>query len=282
MNTYLDGFLSTKANNTKIAYKTNIEQMLDYINKPLEDITYGDLVDYREHFQVNYSYNSMAQKIRCINAYFDYLYAERQVIESNPTYDRNNKKLRPVKFNGIKEEKEQVYYTMDDIKALIEASKNSRDKAIIATYVSTGIRVNELINLTLEDYNKKFVKIITKGHKPRYIEFNDTLCGYIDEYLKTRKDTDNNNLFISNQGTPMTRSALNKTLKCIAKRAGLNCDIHNHSLRATAITEVMRNSDLKTAQEWVNHSSANTTLRYLRTTEEDVHNMYNALGNALA
>ena len=271
METYLNNFLQPMSENTRIAYRNNIEQLLNYINKPLNDITYGDLIDYREHFETQYSFNSMAQKVRSINSYFDYLYNEREVIDSNPTYNRNNEKFKPVKIRGMKERK-QVYYPMETLHTLLEYTTNPRDKAVIALYATTGLRFSELANLTLEDYENKVTTIIAKGNKKKVVLFNDSACKYIDEYLKVRKESEYNNLFISNQGTPMRNESLNRTWKCIAKRAGFEHPelIHNHSFRHTAISEVLKRSDLETTRRFAGHSSATTTTRYIHSTDKEV------------
>ena len=272
---YIEKFLDRNdSKNTKTAYKYNLVQMLEYIGKSENEIEYGDLIDYKEHFSKKYSTNSMAQKIRCIRSYFNYLYFELEVIDHNPATNMRGKNIKEDKIHQEK----QRYYTMEEIKLLIANAKNDRDKAIIAVLTTTGIRASELINLTLEDYEKKIVVIITKGKVNREIMFNDFACEYVDKYLSTRKESEYNNLFISNQGTPMKDNCLNKTLKTNAKRAGLPTDIHMHSVRHTVVSNVLENYDLETARQFIGHASASTTLRYCHTTNNKVRNVAMSMG----
>jgi integrase/recombinase XerD len=234
------------------AYKSDIEQMFNIIKKSETDITYIDMLDWREEIN-HYASATIARKIASVRGYFDFL-VDCDVIAKSPAD----------KIKCPKVESEEVdYIDMEDAKRLIKFGKNSRDKAIIATYISTGVRVTELVNLTLDDYLGTEATITTKGKKRRTIYFNDDCRKYIDEYLKTRKDSEYDNLFISDNHTPMCSQSLNKTLKCIANRAGIDCDIHNHSLRHTHGSYVCEHYDLATAQKELGHARATTTMRYI-------------------
>lgn len=266
MNNYLERFLSKQnSKHTRTAYEYNVNQMLDYVDKDVNNITFGDLVDYKEHFSKRYSSNSMAQKIRCLRSYFDYLYYDIEVIDSNPIVNKKGLRIKEDKVV----EKKQTYFPMVDIKQLIQNGKNSRDKAIIAVFATIGLRVSELIELTLEDYKRKTVTIITKGEKEREIIFNESCCKYVDQYLKDRKQSECNNLFISNQRTPMRPEVINRTLKVIAKQK----DIHPHSIRHSVVSEVLKEYDIETARQFIGHSNIATTMRYVHSTNEEVRNV---------
>ena len=118
---------------------------------------------------------------------------------------------------------------------------------------------------------------MTKGRKARDIFFNETACKYIDEYLKDRLESEYNNLFISNTHKPMNPQALNRTLKVIAKRAGLPTDITNHQLRHTCISYIVKQSDLETARQFIGHSTTAMTSKYTHSTNKEVVNLSNAI-----
>ena len=276
-NNYIERFLErTTSNNTKETYRYALTQMLEYVDKPESEITYGDLVDYKEHFSKQYSTGTMALKIRCMRSYFNYLYFDAELISQNPTV---NKRGRSIKENKI-QKKQETYYTMDDVKLMIEHSNKARDRAIIAVLMTIGLRVSELINLTLSDYSNdnKTATIITKGNKKRKIIFNPICQEYVDEYLKVRPAVSDDNLFISNQGNKMSRNCINLMLKKCAKMAGLPTDIHAHSLRHTVISEVLQKKDLETARQFIGHASANTTLNYTHTTNTRVRDVAMSIG----
>ena len=130
------------------------------------------------------------------------------------------------------------------------------------------MRVNELVNLTVEQYEKDEIVFVAKGDKERKVYLNDKCRGYIDEYLKVRKD----NLFVSNYGTPMRHDLIAKMLKKNAKKAGLSEDITNHSLRHSFISAVTLTSGVAVAREVVGHVNLSTTQRYVHNTEETIKN----------
>ena len=194
----LDKYLKTlKSDNTKKTYEKAILDMLSYIGKNYKDITNLDLIDYKQHLidDMKYSDNTVQTKLRAIDSFYGWLY-NSYIIKENPTIARNGKELHL--GHKIEPKRNKTYIPMEKAIDLIKVAKDSRDRAIIAVYLTTGIRVSELINLTLGDYKKGHAVIITKGRKNRDIFFNETACKYVDEYLNTRKDCDYDNLFISN------------------------------------------------------------------------------------
>lgn len=273
----LDKYLGTLKNeNTKKTYEKAISDMLSYIGKDYKDVNDLDLIDYKQHLinDMDYSDSTIQTKLRAIDSFYGWLYNSYQ-INHNPTVARNGKELRLGK--SIEPKRKKTYIPMERAIDLIKVGKNTRDKAIIAVYLTTGIRVSELINLTLGDYKKKHTVIVTKGRKNRDILFNETACRYIDEYLKYRKDCDYDNLFISNQNTPMSVCSLNNTLKVLAKRANLPTDITNHQLRHSVITYAVKNSDIETARRFIGHSTCAMTAHYTHSTNDEVSNLSKAI-----
>ncbi|NBK99160.1 MAG: hypothetical protein EOM50_14300, partial [Erysipelotrichia bacterium] len=138
------------------------------------------------------------------------------------------------------------------------------------------VRVAELCSLKLDDYLKGECDIITKGQVSRHIIFNETCKKYVDEYLLVRKG-DINNLFVSNQGTPMCGRSLNNTLKVIAKRAGISEDISNHTLRHSLISNLCNDYGIQAASRFISHSSVRITERYCHNTNAEISKMANSI-----
>jgi site-specific recombinase XerD len=271
----LNDYLRTlKCESTKMAYEKAIKDFLKYTEKELSEIKIQDLLEYKEYLLTRYADASVQLKLRAIDSCFRWLF-ENYYIESNPTITRANKSVALHKT--IEPKRKKTYIPFADMEKLIRQGKNTRDKAIIATYLSTGVRVSELINLTLSDYAKKTPVIITKGGKPRCINFNASAQKYINDYLEDRKDSEYDNLFISNNHTPMTRESLNYMLKSLARRAGLPTDITNHSLRHTVASKVLQESDAATTRDFFKWSSIDMVNRYTHSTDEEVKNISEVL-----
>lgn len=210
----------------------------------------------------NLSASTKNGKVSAVNSFYTFLVDDMEMMEYNP--------CSSVKSLKIKNRGEKVPLTKIQIHWLINACKNVRDKAIISMLVNTGLRIHELINVTLEDYeyakaHDGELNVIGKGNKFRVVYIPEITMEYVDEYLLKRKDSKYNNLFISNGCKPMDRTCISRTLKTTAKRSGHFSDneisrIHNHLLRHVYTTEAIEaNIPLEVVSKTLGHSSTNTT-----------------------
>ena len=257
-----------KSNKTIQAYLSNVNQMLSIVNKPENEIKFIDFTNWKKELS-DIAPASMNQKIASVKNYFKWL-KSMDLISENIAKEINNVKHYEVNKHD--------YIPMEKAKQLIQHGKNSRDKAIIATFLATGIRADELINLTMDDYvNKDYCDIMAKGKVVRRIVWTDDCKKYINEYLCNRKNTDINNLFVSDQGTKMCEVSMLKTIKNIAKRAGFEENICLHSLRHSCISYIAKKTNVSTAQHFVNHSDIKITQKYLHDTENEIKDAANLI-----
>lgn len=210
----------------------------------------------------NLSTSSKNGKVSAVNSFYTFLVDDMEMMDYNP--------CSSVKSLKIKDRVEKVPLTRIQIRWLLRACKNDRDIAIISMLVNTGLRISELINVTLEDYeyaknHDGEMNIIGKGNKLRTIYLNNSVIEVVDKYLLVRKESEYNNLFISNGCVPMDRSCISRTLKTTAKRSGHFRDdeiskLHNHLMRHTYTTEAIEaNIPLEIVSKTLGHSSTNTT-----------------------
>ena len=259
MNT-LNLYLGTLRNeNTKTSYGKDLKSMLNFINKDEVDITLADLLSWVNNMQNNGNASAtIARRVGSAKRYFEFLY-DMEIIKTNPT-----KKLKAPKIVN----KVEPTLTSQDISDIIECATNPRDKAIVATLASTGMRISELINITLDDFEGNDIHIIGKGSKRRMVHINDKTMGYIHDYLSVRKDGVDN-LFVSNQHTPMHPNNVNNMLKKLANKAGVDKNIHNHSLRHLWATSMLdHNVPLERIQLCMGHSDISVTTRYAKIRNE--------------
>lgn len=248
-----------RSENTKKSYGKDIKYMLGYINKEESDITLADLLDWVNWMQEKgNSSATIARRIGTAKRYFSFL-VDIEVLDADPSV----KLTAPKVVNKV-----EPTLTSDEIQRILACAKNPRDKAIIATLASTGMRISELINIKLDDFDGNDVYIIGKGNKRRLIHINDKAMGYINDYLKVRKDGVDN-LFVSNQHTPMLADNINRTLKRLANKAGVEKNIHNHSLRHLWATSMLDHGvSLERIQLCMGHSDISVTTRYARIRNE--------------
>ena len=276
INSFVD-YMKTKrlAQNTIDSYIKYVNEMLNRVGKPENEIKYVDLLSWQNNLS-KYSNSSINLRIAAIKKYFNYLYFIK-AIDENPTVELES---LPISH------KEKIYMNKDMVKAMLDATTNTRNKAIILTIVTTGVRVSELVGMTRYQYehmtgedNREIILRETKRNKERTIYINDETKEAIDKYLATRTD-DCDRLFVSFQNGPLHRNNLCLTLKNIAKKAGIFNweDICAHGLRAACATIMNENGvDIPTISKVLGHSSINTTMVYIKTSQTKANNAMKAM-----
>lgn len=274
MNNNYTAYLQSKASSplTIANYTKYINMALDYIGKPESEITYMDLVNWKNTF-TNLKPNSQNIRISAIKNYFAFL-KKSKVIEENPADGLEKQKIRDCDV------KQKPYIEAHYLRDMVNHARTIRDKAIILLFATTGLRVSELTNLTVEQYmnlgglDGRELAIVGKGNKVRRVYINDEVKEMIDNYLNTRPKSNYNNLFLSYYGGPIHSNNLSQTLKNVAKKAGYPMwkDICNHALRsAFATTKAEQGTPLTTIQASMGHSKLETTLIYIKRNQNAIN-----------
>lgn len=172
--------------------------------------------------------------------------------------------------------------SMEDVDRLLDIKLitpfDYRNKAMLELLYGTGLRVSELINLTLTDidYTNCIIRVIGKGNKEREIPLGEYSINYIKEYLKVRdkllkNGVNSDKLFLNNHGKGMTRQGFFKNLKLILKEKGLNPEVSPHTLRHSFATHLLSHgADLRSIQEMLGHSDISTTKIYTKVSDDQV------------
>lgn len=258
-------------------YLYYINTLIKYLDgKSILDITMDDITSYTLDLECSDSYfNTNLSSFRTLYDILMYHPKTKYLIKVNPTVG-----VKGVK--KVKNKNEQIVLVSEQQESLIEKSKNSRDRAILKLYLTTGLRVHELIALTLTQYNNRsenneIVLTTTKGSHDRSIWLSDDVIEAIDEYLLHRKDSDVDNLFISNWGNKMDRSCIGRTIKTIAKRTEIfNEDevrlIANHTMRRSISSTLVneKNIPIDVIAEFLGHSNLASVKRYAKTSNDRV------------
>ena len=274
MNNNYTAYLQSKSSSplTIANYTKYINMALDYIGKPESEITYMDLVNWKNTF-TNLKPNSQNIRISAIKNYFAFL-KKSKVIEENIADGLEKQKIRDCDV------KQKPYIEAHYLRDMVNHARTIRDKAIILLFATTGLRVSELTNLTVEQYmnldglDGRELAIVGKGNKVRRVYINDEVKEMIDNYLNTRPKSNYNNLFLSYYGGPIHSNNLSQTLKNVAKKAGYPMwkDICNHALRsAFATTKAEQGTPLTTIQASMGHSKLETTLIYIKRNQNAIN-----------
>lgn len=263
--------------NTMESYKRDLNLLCNYLDKNSLEITYEDILKYLKYLNDNnITTKSVARKISTFNSYYKFLIIEKRIKE-NPvekiTLPKLNKTLPQI-------------LTIEDIDKLLDIEVKdafaSRNKAMLELMYATGLRVSELVNLTLNDidlYND-IVRTIGKGNKERIIPLGDyakeALYIYINDFRNSMiKKEICDKVFLNNHGKSLTRQGFFKILKQLAKEKGIEKDFSPHTLRHSFATHLLNNgADLRSIQEMLGHYNLSTTQIYTHVANEKLKEDY--------
>lgn len=162
-----------------------------------------------------------------------------------------------------------------DVEALLAAPDTQdtlglRDRTMLEVLYATGLRVTELISLTLDEINLRegSLRVFGKGSKERLIPLGEEAIAWLEDYLKTARPLllggqPGDILFPSQRGTPMTRQTFWHRIKLHAQVAGIRTSLSPHTLRHAFATHLLNHgADLRTVQMLLGHTSLSTTQIY--------------------
>ena len=264
---FLDSLYIEKglSQNTVQSYKNDITSFAlwvdESINLPLVRISKIDINKYiAQLFKNGLKSSSVNRKISTIKSFFIFLLKKKHILVS-PVDD----------IEMIKQEKYlPISMSEKEVELLLESPNldsfiGIRDRAMIEMLYATGMRVSELINLKITDidHNRLVVKVMGKGSKERLIPYGEVASDYLNLYLKNRKEINSNEIFLSNRGKKITRSAFWNRIKLYLKKENLKESISPHTLRHAFATHLLnRGADLRSVQILLGHSDLSTTQIY--------------------
>jgi len=210
---------------------------------------------------------SQARIISGLRSFFDYLIFENYRA-SNPTDLIETPKIG-VKLPDTLSEQE-----INSLISAIDLSKveGERNRAMLETMYSCGLRVSELIDLKISDlfFEEGFIKIVGKGNKERFVPIHSSAQNYIMLYINeirtqlTIKKGFEDTLFLNRRGKSLSRQMIFMILKALAIKINLNKKISPHTFRHSFATHLLKNgADLRAIQQMLGHESITTTEVYV-------------------
>ena len=210
---------------------------------------------------------SQARIISGIRSFFDYLIFENYK-ETNPTDLIETPKIGLKLPDTLSEEE------INNIISAIDLShpQGERNRTILETMYSCGLRVSEIINLKISDlfFEEGFIRVLGKGNKQRFAPIHYTTQKYIQLYINTirnkitTKKGFEDTLFLNRRGKGLTRQMIFIILKDLAIKIELNKKISPHTLRHSFATHLLKNgADLRAIQQMLGHESITTTEIYM-------------------
>ena len=186
------------------------------------------------------------------------------------------------------EKPKEKYYTDEEISQLLlipnrDSPLKKRDRAIIALFIGSGLRVSELCQLTIghiTEYKHGYVRVRRKGGAYKDVDVAEFVYKYIRTYLATRKDRNDPSapLFVTTHGTPCNRKQIYESMSTRQKKVvGDAKQFGSHTLRHTFVSNVEKIGGAAVARDLANHTSLVMTNRYDHSTPEQRHEAVNAM-----
>ena len=281
--TYLDALWLERglSENTRSSYRRDLIAYSDWLLRQGRDLLSTDeitLQRYLAHrFETLASDRSISRALSCLRGFFAY-YLRENKITHNPTAMIQSPKLgRPLPKSLTEEDIEQLLAAPD-----VGTAIGLRDKAMIELLYATGLRVTELVGLTLLQVNLRqgVVRVTGKGDKERLVPIGEEAMDELLNYLKSARGEllagrQSDVLFPSSRGRQMTRQTFWHRIKHWAAVADIKKPLSPHVLRHAFATHLVNHgADLRVVQLLLGHSDLSTTQIYThiaRSRMKDLH-----------
>lgn len=268
------------------SYTRDINKFLDFMNNEnytLNSVDSTLIRNFLAHETLDgISKRSNARRVIALRQFYEYL-VKNNYVEFNPFIIISTPKV---------DKKLPEFMYLEEINNLFELNSQRkdflmhRDQAIIELLFSSGLRVSELVNLTLQDLNLKerMMRIVGKGNKERIVPFSlktqKTLSIYLENTRKELIANSGNNIgtnyvFLNNRGEKLTTRGVEYILQEIENKTGVTLSLHPHKFRHSFATHLLNQGlDLRTIQELMGHASLSSTQVYTHVSNQKMHDEY--------
>lgn len=251
---------------TKITYVSILEDFIKSIDVCIvEDLNILVIDNFIDTLSLRgYKPKTIKNKIVVIRSFIKFLYS-KNLIDIRPEAIEIPRAVE-VEANFLDEE-EQF--------ALIKSARNLRDKALIMTILSSGLRASEILNLKEDDlYRRSLIVSRGKGGKPR-VTFIDPLTEKSIREYHHKREVDSVFVFTNSFGKPLSRQYLSRMISETALRAGIKKRVSAHTLRHSFATNMLRKgARIEDVQPLMGHSNISTTRLYMHFTNEYLRERY--------
>lgn len=262
--------------NTVNSYQENLNKFKFFLKKKsTENVTKIDIKEYLKNIK-NMNDRTRAHYITVLRSFYKFLLSNNY-IKTNPTENIVLPKLakRLPKFLSVEEVDKLL-----DIE--LKTPLDYRNKAMLELLYATGVRISELLNLTISNvsFEDDLIRVIGKGSKERIVPVGEIAMDYLKIYLENYRNTLLKNkqseyLFLNTFGGPISRQGFFKIIKKECLKKNIKQDVGPHTLRHSFASHMLNNgADLRIVQELLGHSDISTTQIYTHLSNEKLREDY--------
>ncbi len=260
-----------KSTLTLTAYKTDLKQFFEWLSENdatvtiPEQVTRGHVNEYLAFLSsLGRSGVTRARKLAALKSFFTYMKDEHIIASSAAdTIHMPNK-----------ERKRKVVLRTDEYSRMLsEAGGNPRDFAILQLFLQTGIRVSELVAITVPDLDRQshVLKVHGKGNKERDIPLEKKSVQAVKSWLAVRPESQDQHLFLNYSGEGLSIRGVRKIVDKYLKKAGITKQISCHGLRRTfGSAKAGKGMNAFQLQKLMGHERITTTIEYVEIGQEEL------------
>jgi integrase/recombinase XerD len=274
------------SDNTLSAYRSDLTSVRNFLSASAVDLlsaSEADLLGYMSEF-VTRSPRTVSRRLSALRRFYRFLHREN-ILVKDPTAALKAPRLGRRLPRSLSEA---------DVEALLRAPHTQsvlglRDRTMLEILYATGLRVSELVGMTLSELNQQqgVVRVTGKGGKERLVPFGETAQAWLERYLKEArgelvKRRMSDVVFPSTRGGAMTRQAFWYAIKKYGRQAGIDSSLSPHTLRHAFATHLLNHgADLRVVQMLLGHSDISTTQIYTHVAAQrlkDLHSQHHPRG----
>jgi len=282
--TEFEDSLTATAANTRSAYRRDIELFVEWLmdsNMHLGPQELGK-EHLREYLSVLHergvTSRTIARRIASLRRYFNWA-IRQEMTSANPADALHTPKIKGRLPRPLDEATVVTLLTTEDPDA--PQWRRARDRAVLEILYGSGLRVSEVVTLTLQSVSSDHstIRVMGKGSKERIVPLSDPAIDSLQRWFSLRSEVVSENsgssLMLSARGNPVGRRDIARLLDEACERSGIVGGSHPHALRHSFATHLMDNgADTRSIQELLGHSDASTTQRYTHVSKERLRVAY--------
>ena len=258
---------------TQLNYRLDLEEFGGFLKDVgVERIDYLFLRKYLARLkEKGLAHKSINRKLSCLRSFFKFLLREG-LLKANPM----------VSVSSPKQEKRlPVFLSEEEVVKLIESvlpkdERGLRDRALLETFYSTGMRISEVVSLDIDDIDflGNIVKVMGKGKKERIVPIGEHALSALRRYVGARKK-ESEALFLNKNSRRISSRGVRNIVQKYIRLAGLRQGISAHTFRHSFATHLLnRGADLRSVQELLGHANLSTTQIYTHLTTDRLKSVY--------
>ena len=280
VNEYRESLLqSHKSDNTVYAYVTDVNLYIKYLNSKdiyLDETDNVTVKNYIEHLlEDGKSERSISRIVISLRSFYNYLKDQKIIRDIPKIYYKSTDQSKKLPEILTVEEVDKIIKIVDK-----DCNKGIRDNALLELMYATGMKVSEIIKLSVEDVNLDLLYVRCHDNKnyERLIPIGRSAEAALKEYLSIRDmiaSAGVHNLFVNLNGNQLTRQGVWRIVKEYSHKAGINKDVNLNTFRHSFAVHMLQNgADIRSVQEMLGHSDISTTQVYLGMNMNKMRDVY--------